>query len=107
MARVARSPRLAAIGVATLSGLMFKLLAVWMTRIITRPRTKLAAEAVATLEIHSFFFKNVTCLKNSFTHYLVPLKRRTFSNVKRLGVGIHAMAMAKTEARVPTTMAWT
>ena len=107
MARVARSPRLAAIGVATLSGLMFKLLAVWMTRIMTRPRTKLAAEAVATLEIHSFF-KNVTYLKNYFTtHYLVPLKRRTFSNVKRLGVGIHAMAMAKTEARVPTTMAWT
>ena len=56
MARVARSPRLAAIGVATLSGLMFKLLAVWMTRIMTRPRTKLAAEAVATLEIHSYFF---------------------------------------------------
>ena len=57
MARVARSPRLAAIGVATLSGLMFKLLAVWMTRIMTRPRTKLAAEAVATLEKHSFSSK--------------------------------------------------
>ena len=106
MARVARSPRLAAIGVATLSGLMFKLLAVWMTRIMTRPRTKLAAEAVATLEIHSFFFQKCNLFEKLF-HYLVPLKRTTFSNVKRLGVGIHAMAMAKIEARVPTTMAWT
>ena len=107
MARVARSPRLAAIGVATLSGLIFNLLAVWMTRIMTRPRTKLAAEAVATLEKHSFDQNCKLFEKFHLLHYLVPHKRRTFSNVKRLGVGIHAMAMAKTEARVPTTMAWT
>ena len=46
--RVTRSPRAAAIGVATLSGLTLKCLETRMTGTMTRPRMKLAMLAVTT-----------------------------------------------------------
>ena len=47
--RVTKSPRAAAIGVATLSGLTLYFLLRPITATMTRPRRKLAAEAVTTL----------------------------------------------------------
>ena len=49
-ARVMRSPRLAAIGVATLSGLMLSFLDARITATMTSPRLKEATEAVTRLE---------------------------------------------------------
>ena len=53
MAKVTKSPKLAAMGVATLSGLMSSLLEAIITPIITTPRLKLAIEAVKMLEVNS------------------------------------------------------
>lgn len=48
-AKVVRSPRLAGIGVATLSGFILNCLDKMITRTMIIPRTKLAMEAVTTL----------------------------------------------------------
>lgn len=82
-ARVVRSPREAAMGVATLSGLMFHLELRITTRIMMIPRTKEAMEAVRRLEAE----RRRACLRLNSP------------------AGIQSIKMAKQAARKATTAA--
>merc|ERR1719239_1465520 len=81
--RVTRSPRAAAIGVATLSGLTLNLRDADITSTMTRPRVALAREAVTTLLVA----RTSTLFKANFS-----------------GLASQAMLMAKHAASQPTTM---
>lgn len=83
-AKVVRSPSEAAIGVATLSGLMLNRRENRMTPTMTRPRTKLATEAV--------------------TRALAQSSRAWW--ISNSASGIHPRTTAAIEASIPTPIAW-
>jgi len=83
-AKVVRSPKEAAIGVATLSGLMFIRRDNSMTATITRPSKKLATEAVTKALAHN---------KSPWW-------------ISKWASGIQPRATAAKDASKPTTIAW-
>merc|ERR1711994_371026 len=80
--RVTRSPRAAAIGVATLSGFTFNFLEAEITITMTKPSVALANDAVTTLLV---------------------ARTSTLSRANLSGLDIQAMLMAKQAASHPTT----
>lgn len=87
MVSVTKSPRLAAIGVATLSGLILKFLDKMIINIIRPARTKLANDAVDIQPAirTRLFFRSSSCWFAFVTNF---------------------KAKAPTEAKKPTTIAW-
>ena len=84
MAKVTKSPKLAAMGVATLSGSMFKCLEAIMTPIIITPRQKLAIDAVKMLDVDN----NKAWVKSNLSWGSQPTNK------------------AKIDAKPPTTTPW-
>ena len=84
-ASVVRSPRLAAMGVATLSGLMLHFLEQSTTPTITEPRIKLANDAVTKL-----------LAQRSVAWWMLNSPS-----------SIHPIITAANAAKAPTTVAWT
>ena len=81
---VTRSPKLAAMGVATLSGLTPNRLEIRMTEIITIPSNRLAIEAVISELAHS---------RNAWW-------------ISKVSIGIQRNTTAQSEAMAATTSAW-
>lgn len=80
MAKVTKSPRLAAIGVAILSGLILNLPEIIIINIIIPPRSKLANEAVVTLlpiRVSKFEGVNFCSSINSVIHATNEAKKPT------------------------------
>jgi hypothetical protein len=100
---VMRSPMLAAIGVATLSGLMFNFFEASITAIITIPATKICSSHDSHF-IRNQAIPNTKLAREAVTRLLAH--NSSPWSISNLPSGIQPIIMAAIDAKNPTTIAW-